>query len=244
MAIWRWFETPWHPCDVIVIIFLLPARRPCVSWRRARGHVPQWPRPLSVPSQGPCGIWLAEGPCRPPSGDVECRTWTFRRMRSWPRTSSVGRVWGNHRSPCPAVQKPLWKENQCLHDDVMRWRHFPRYWLFVRGINRWPVNSPHKGQWRGAFMFSLACGWINSWVNNRGAGDLRHHRVHYDVTVMWMPEQNHRYLKDDIVTEDVFLKAIYLYNDLSVTEVYTYFAQHSINASQFYCHLMFWYICL
>ena len=46
------------------------------------------------------------------------------------------------------------------------------------------VNSPHKGQWRGALMFSLICAWINGWVNNREAGDWRHHRTHYDVTVM------------------------------------------------------------
>ena len=26
--------------------------------------------------------------------------------------------------------------------------------------------------------------WINVWVNNLDAGDLRHHRAHYDVTVM------------------------------------------------------------
>ena len=37
------------------------------------------------------------------------------------------------------------------HDDVIKWKHFPRYWPFVRGIHRWPVKSPHKGQWRGAF---------------------------------------------------------------------------------------------
>ena len=47
-----------------------------------------------------------------------------------------------------------------------------------------PVNSPHKGQWRGALMFSLICAWINSWANNREAGDWRHHRAHYDVIVM------------------------------------------------------------
>ena len=39
------------------------------------------------------------------------------------------------------------------HDDVIKWKHFPRYWPFVRGIHRPPVNSPHKGQWRGALMF-------------------------------------------------------------------------------------------
>ena len=59
------------------------------------------------------------------------------------------------------------------HDDVIKWKHFPRYWPFVRGIHRSPVNSPHKGQWHGALVFSLICIWINDWVNNREAGDLR-----------------------------------------------------------------------
>ena len=71
-----------------------------------------------------------------------------------------------------------------IHDDVIKWKHFPRYWLFVRGIHRSPVNSPHKGQWRGALMFSLICAKTNGWINNREAGDLRRHRVHYDVIVM------------------------------------------------------------
>ena len=24
-----------------------------------------------------------------------------------------------------------------MHDDVIKWKHFPRYWPFVRGIHRW-----------------------------------------------------------------------------------------------------------
>ena len=56
---------------------------------------------------------------------------------------------------------------------------------FVRGIHRSPVNNLHKGQWRGALMFSLICVWINGWVNNPEAGDLRHYRSHYDVTVIY-----------------------------------------------------------
>ena len=71
------------------------------------------------------------------------------------------------------------------HDDVIKWKHFPRYWPFVRGIHRSPVNSPHKAQWRGALMFSLICVWINDWVNNREAGDWRRYRDHYDVPVMF-----------------------------------------------------------
>ena len=70
------------------------------------------------------------------------------------------------------------------HDDVIKWKHFPRYWPFVRGIHRWPVNSPHKDQSRGALMFSLICAWTGGWVNNGEAGDLRRLRAHYDVIVM------------------------------------------------------------
>ena len=72
------------------------------------------------------------------------------------------------------------------HDDVIKWKHFPRYWPIVRGIHRSPVNSPHKGQWRVALMFSLICARINGWINNREAGDLRRYRAHYDVIVMDM----------------------------------------------------------
>ena len=67
---------------------------------------------------------------------------------------------------------------------IIKWKHFPYYWPFVRGIHRSPVNSPHKGQWCGAFMFSLNCAWTNGWVNNRNAGDLRRNHAHYDVNVM------------------------------------------------------------
>ena len=70
-----------------------------------------------------------------------------------------------------------------LHDDFIKWKHFPRYWPVVSGIHRSPVNSSHKSQWRGALMFSLICVRINAWVNNCDANDRRCHRAHYDVTV-------------------------------------------------------------
>ena len=73
---------------------------------------------------------------------------------------------------------------QITHDDVIKWKHFPRNWPFVREIHRSPVNFLHKGQWRGALMFTLIYAWINDWVNNREAGDLRRQHGHYDVIVM------------------------------------------------------------
>ena len=84
----------------------------------------------------------------------------------------------------PMVCNPL-QSYPCLHDDVIKWKHFPRYWPFMRGIHRSPVNFPHKGQWRRALMFSLICVWINGWENNRGAGDFRRYRAHYDAIVMY-----------------------------------------------------------
>ena len=71
-----------------------------------------------------------------------------------------------------------------FHDDIMKWKHFLRYWPFVWGIHWSPVNSPHKGQWRGGLMFSLICVWIDGWVNSHEAGDLRRHHAHYDVIIM------------------------------------------------------------
>ena len=68
--------------------------------------------------------------------------------------------------------------------DYIKWNHFPCYWPFVRGNHRSPMKSPHKGKWRGALIFSLNCAWINGWVNNGEAGDLRRHHARYDATVM------------------------------------------------------------
>ena len=52
---------------------------------------------------------------------------------------------------------------------------FPALLVFCAG------NTPASA---GALMFSLMCAWINGWVNNRKAGDLRSHHAHYDVTVI------------------------------------------------------------
>ena len=75
------------------------------------------------------------------------------------------------------------------YDDVTKChqqchQHFPRYWPFVLGIQRSPVNSSHKGQRRGALKLSLIYSWINDSVNNLEPGDLRRNRAHYDVTAM------------------------------------------------------------
>ena len=76
----------------------------------------------------------------------------------------------------------------CRSNAFTWWRHqmetFSALLALYAGNSPVPVNSPHKGQWRGALMFSLIYVWINGWVNNREVGDLRRHRGHYDVIEM------------------------------------------------------------
>ena len=107
---------------------------------------------------------------RHPSNTVICSCYYFRLM------------YQGHRSPTNWLAVLVKKRRR--HDDVIKWKHFPRNWPFVREIHRSPVNFPHKGQWRGALMFSLIYAWINDWVNNREAGDLRRQHGHYDLIVM------------------------------------------------------------
>ena len=71
-----------------------------------------------------------------------------------------------------------------VHDDVIKWKHFPRHLPFVRGTYQSLVYCHKKCQWRGALMFSLIYAWKNGWANNRDADDLRSHCADYDVTVM------------------------------------------------------------
>ena len=66
----------------------------------------------------------------------------------------VWSCWQFSQVPLPLLCLELNKlVKQKCHDDVINWKHFPRYWPFERGIHRSPVNSPHKGQWRGVWCF-------------------------------------------------------------------------------------------
>ena len=69
------------------------------------------------------------------------------------------------------------------HDDVIKWKHFPRYCPFVRGIHRSRRIPRTKASDAELWCF-LWSAWINDWVNNREAGDLRRHRGHHVVNVM------------------------------------------------------------
>ena len=105
-----------------------------------------------------------------------------------------------YNSNCPLLictQKCIFAMSAHNHDDVIKWKHFPRYWPFVRS----QVNSPHKGQWRGALMLSLIFVWINGWVNNRKSGDLRRYHAYYDIIVVYSYQDCRQILEHFVKTK-------------------------------------------
>ena len=97
------------------------------------------------------------------------------------------------------------------HDDVIKWKHFPRNWPFVRGIHRsrWIPHTQASGAELWCFLWSVS----DDWVNNREAGDLRRHRGHYDDNVIeyfkvktpQVVSQSSRYWYGSTVYTDWFL---------------------------------------
>ena len=89
-------------------------------------------------------------------------------------------------SLAPSINKSSASMILAVHDDVLKWKHFPRYWPFVWGIHRSSVFSLTKASDAELWCSSLICAWTNVWVNNWVASDLGRHRAHYDVIVIIM----------------------------------------------------------
>ena len=108
------------------------------------------------------------------------------------------------------------------------WRHqmepFPALLGICAGNSLVPGEFPHKGQWREALMFFSICVWLNGWVNNREAGDLRHQRVHYDFIVMAIVDGG---------------TTLYLHNYSNVSlDIYDY---EQVIGTWFRIHLFIWF---
>ena len=81
---------------------------------------------------------------------VETNCWTNNRLPVIQDAIKVIWHWRNdgwYRHPeaprdASIPHPPLWMAS---HDNVIKWKHFTRYWPFVLGIHRSPVNFPHKG---------------------------------------------------------------------------------------------------
>ena len=74
------------------------------------------------------------------------------------------------------------------------WRHqmetFSVLLAFCAGNSPDPGEFPSQRPVAWSFDVFLICAWINGWVNNGEASDLRRHRAHYDVTVMYSSDSS------------------------------------------------------
>ena len=123
--------------------------------------------------------------------NIRDQSFSHKYHKTW---SSLCRQMSNHPTVPQQRQCKLYIASHVRHDcfkpffEYRWWRHemetFSALLTLCAGNSPVTGKSPHSGQWRGALMFSLICVWKNGWVNNRNSGDLRRHRVHYDVTVM------------------------------------------------------------
>ena len=83
---------------------------------------------------------------------------------------------------------------QTVHDDVIKWKHFPRHWPSFGEFTGDRVTGHLGGEFTGEFPAErpvtrsfdvfIDLRLNNDWVNNREAGDLRRYRTHFDVIVM------------------------------------------------------------
>ena len=154
--------------------------------------------------------WVLSASCGPHVGPVNL---AFRELYPWRRgikdnvSQDARHLMSYHHQalrPLTVVQfRTAWSRHQM--------EPFSALLALCVGNSPVSVNSPHKGQWRGALMFSLICARINDWVNNCEAGDLRRHRGHYEVNVMEL-----RHFSNTTGCGRYFIRNRYLINWISL----------------------------
>ena len=100
-----------------------------------------------------------------------CQSWWFTGVTIWLHSISMG------PDKCAAYASGYIADAYTCcgrdHDDVIKWKNFPRYWPFVRGIHWWLVDSPHKifrqgptyfesPLWTAAASFEYCCRWVGN----------------------------------------------------------------------------------
>ena len=94
-----------------------------------------------------------------------------------------------------SIKTSPWYTGRLVHDLICRyvlagrdvWCTHHQMKIFSKSLDPCVGNSPVTDD-RWAFMFSLICARTIDWVNHRYADDLRRHRTHYDVTVLFSHE--------------------------------------------------------
>ena len=122
-----------------------------------------------------------------------------------------------------------------IHDDIIKWKHFPRYWPFVWGIHRLAVNSPHKGQWRRALMFFDLC--LNKRLSKQSSGwwfEMPSCSLWCHCNVNPLPEPKLPLLTRPLVTNS---RLIYVHSYVSANKAIT---GSDNDVAPFYCQAIIW----
>ena len=147
-----------------------------------------------------------------------------------PRCVEISKESGTHFRYSPTI----------IRSPYTWWRHQMETFSALLAICT--ANSPHKGQWRGALMFSLICAWINGWVNNREAGDLRRYRTHcvvivmssanissFQITIMFVPRQK---------CQSTSCWTLFICQTMKATKSWNLFLQNTFYSIPFKFHIM------
>ena len=104
----------------------------------------EWRRKLSI------ALFLNLGPI---SQSVLVVNWglVWQKQVSRAGTSNYTPLYLWYVNTCPCFLYRFWH----THDDVIKWKHFPRYWPFVRGI--------HRSRWNPRTKASDAELWCFLW---------------------------------------------------------------------------------
>ena len=142
--------------------------------------------------------------CRQASGQYLSQCWqTFCRHMMWKGHDEVFFVkkkghdelrhvfmfyfWSYYGEPYNVYKESLWHQ-LCHQWPRTWWRHqmetFSALLAICAGNSPVPGEFPAQRPVTRSFDVFFDLHPINGWVNNGEAGDLRRHRVHYDVTVM------------------------------------------------------------
>ena len=109
-----------------------------------------------------------------------------------------------------------------------------------------PVNSPHKGQWHGALMFSLICIWINGWVNNREAGDvsvMTYVSVRWHLCIETVPRVTSQKYWDISFYQPCGCLFLTSYNNATMEALHYWPLVQSIHAKPNYCYDVIFITC-
>ena len=151
-----------NPSRGFLVIALTPLRAAGGGWRvagggrRAAGGGRLWRKTITSPDPSDTGDINIQGLCISAVGQ-RGNTFLFRGIgRSIYCIYNITDSYTIHYNSMCIIA--CYGRSITLHDDVIKWKHFPRYWPFVRGIHqsRWIPRTKASDAERWCFLSSAS----------------------------------------------------------------------------------------